>query len=38
MKVEVPTLEDVFDHHFDVGAEKFLSQKQKRYLHELFEK
>ena len=38
MKAKRATLEDVFDYVFDVGAEKFLSEKEKKYLHELFEK
>jgi len=37
MKVEGATLEDVFDYLFDLGAGKFLSEKEKKYLHELFE-
>ena len=38
MKVEGATWEDVFDYLIDVGAEKFLSEKGKKYLHKLFEK
>ena len=38
MKVKGALLEDVFDYLFDVGSEKFLSEKGKRYLLELFEK
>ena len=38
MKVEGATLEDVFDYLFNVGIEKFLSRKWKKYLHELFKK
>jgi len=38
MKIEGATSEDVFDYLFDLGAEKFLSEKGKKYLHELFEK
>jgi len=38
MKVEGATSEDVFDYFFDLGTEKFLSEKEKKYLHELFEK
>ena len=37
MKVEGATSQDVFDYLFDVGAGKFLSEKEKKYLHELFE-
>jgi len=29
--------EDIFDYLFDVGGEKFLSKKGKKYLLELFE-
>jgi len=32
------TLEDVFDNLFDIRDEKFLSKKEKRNLHNLFEK
>jgi len=35
---QIATLEDVFDYLFNLGAEKFLSEKEKKYLHELFEK
>jgi len=38
MKVDGSTSEDVFDYLFDVGAEKFLSEKGNKYLLELFEK
>jgi len=38
MKVDGAMLEYVFDYLFDLGAEKFLSEKEKKYLHELFEK
>ena len=38
MKVDGATSEDVFDYLFDLGAEKFLSEKGKKYLHELFDK
>jgi len=38
IKVEGATSEDVFDYLFDLGARKFLSEKGKKYLHELFEK
>ena len=38
MKVDGVTSEDVFDYLFDLGAKKFLSEKWKKYLHELFEK
>ena len=38
MKVEGATLEDIFYYLFNVGAEKFLSEKGKKYLYELFEK
>jgi len=37
MKVEGVVSEDVFHYLFDVGAGKFLSEKQKKYLLELFE-
>jgi len=30
MKVDGATLEDVFDYLFDLGAEKFLSEKGKK--------
>ena len=32
------TLEDVFNYLFDVGVTKFLSEKRKKYLHELLER
>jgi len=38
MKVEEPTLEDVFDYLLNVGGGKFLSAKGNIYLHDLFEK
>ena len=38
IKVEGATSEDVFYYLFDVGMEKFLSEKGKKYLLELFEK
>ena len=38
MKVEGGTSEDVFDYLFDLGAEKFLSENGKKFLHELFGK
>jgi len=37
MKVEGAISEDIFYYLFDVGAEKFLSKKEKIYLLELFE-
>ena len=38
MKVEGVASKDVFDYLFNVGARKFLSEKEKKYLLELFEK
>ena len=38
MKVEGATSKYVFDYLFDLGAEKLLSEKMKKYLHELLEK
>ena len=38
MKVEEAVSEDIFDYLFDMGAKKFLSEKGKKYLMELFEK
>ena len=38
MKVEGAVSEDIFDYQFDIGAEKFLSTKKRKYLLELFEK
>ena len=38
MKVEDGISEDVLDYLFDVRAEKFLLEKGKKYLHELFKK
>jgi len=38
MKAGGAILEDVFDYRLGVGAEKFLSKKGKKYLHELFER
>jgi len=35
---EGATLKDIFHYLFDVGVEKFLSKKENKYLHELFEK
>jgi len=37
MKVEGAVSEDIFDYLFDVEGEKFLSEKGKKYLLELFE-
>lgn len=37
MKMEGVVSEDIFYYLFDVGAEKFLSEKMKKYLLELFE-
>jgi len=36
MKVEGTVLEDIFDYLFDVETGKFLSEKEKKYLLELF--
>ena len=38
MKVERATLKDIFYYLFDVGVRKLLLEKEKKYLHELFEK
>ena len=38
MKVEEAVLEDILDYLFDVGVGKFLSETEKKYLLELFEK
>ena len=38
IKVEGVVSEDIFDYLLDVGAGKFLSEKGKKYLLELFEK
>jgi len=38
MKVDGVTSKDVFDYLFNLEAEKFLLEKGKKYLHELFEK
>ena len=38
MKVEGAVSEDIFDYFLVVGAGKFLSEKEKKYLLELFEK
>jgi len=38
MKVEGAISENVFDYLFDLRAEKFLLEKEKKYLHELFER
>ena len=38
MKVKGVVSKYIFDYFFDVGAEKFLSKKGKKYLLELFEK
>ena len=38
MKVEWAVLEDIFDYLHNVGVEKFLSEKGKKYLPELFKK
>ena len=37
MKVDGAVLEDIFDYLFDIGAEKFLSEKGKKYLLDLSE-
>ena len=37
MKMEGVASKDVFDYLFDVGAEKFLLETEKKYLLELFE-
>jgi len=38
MKVEGAMSEDILDYLFDIGAKKILSENEKKYLHELFEK
>jgi len=38
MKVDGATSENIFDYLFDMGVGKFLSEKGKKYLHELFER
>ena len=38
IKIDGATSEDVFHYLFDLAAEKFLLEKEKKYLHELFEK
>ena len=38
MKVGGSTSEDAFDYLFNLGAEKFLLEKGKKYLHKLFQK
>ena len=38
MKIEGATPEDIFEQLFDIGARKFLSEKEKRHIHDLFEK
>ena len=38
IKVEEAVSENIFDYLFDVGARKFLFEKGKKYLFELFEK
>ena len=38
LKIEGPTSEDVFDYLFNIRAEKFLLEKGKKFLYELFEK
>ena len=37
MKVDGAESEDIFDYLFDIGAGKFLSEEEKKYLLELFE-
>jgi len=37
MKVDRVESRDIFNYLFDVGAEKFLSEKGKKYLLEIFE-
>jgi len=37
MKVNGAESKDIFDYLFDVGAEKFFSENEKKYLLELFE-
>jgi len=38
MKVDGAMSENVFDYLLDLRVGKFLSEKEKKYLHELFEK
>jgi len=38
MKIDGATSEDVLEYLFDIGTEKFLSEKEKRYLYDLFER
>ena len=38
MKVEWAVSEDIYDYLFDIGGGKFLLEKEKKYLLELFEK
>ena len=38
MKVEGAFSEDIFDYLFDIRVRKLLSEKGKKYLHELFKK
>jgi len=37
-KVDRATSKYTFDYFFDMGVEKFLSEKGKKYVHKLFEK
>jgi len=37
IKVDGAESEDIFDYLFDIGAGKFLSEEEKKYLLELFE-
>jgi len=36
--VEGATSENIFDYLFVVGTRKFITQKEKKYIYELFEK
>ena len=38
MKIDGATSKDVFEYFFDIRVGRFLSEKEKRYLHDLFEK
>lgn len=38
MKRKEVISENVFDYLFDIRVEKFISEKEKKYLHKLFEK
>jgi len=38
INVEQVTSEDAFDYLFDLGVGKLLLEKEKKYLHDLFEK